>query len=264
MHTAVRAEGLLAPSSARFSLSISVDKRCRLCKGLRSLLSYPLLVATPCFNPAEGPQTVSRSAECCAAWQSYHHWRAGSKHTWRATVGTSTSLWLSTPTRARVNSDSCVNDSYIAFVFSVWIRRLRPIFPLSQVELCLAVRERWLGAGNFDRQTHCSGTMPNFYFREARLLWTLYRHPLPCDSFQKRRKHQQTDKTQKFLDTRSSISQSASTCLCSGAPRPVGDLAGAATSLATESTGTVLTPSQMSEIAGHVKAVAAFLRTQAT
>ena len=54
---------------------------------------------------------------------------------------------------------------------------------------------------------------------------------MPCDFFWKRRKHQQTDKTQKFLDTRSSISQSASTCLYSGAPRPVGDLAGAATFL---------------------------------
>ena len=32
-------------------------------KGLGSLLSYPLLVATLCFNPAEGPQTASRSAE---------------------------------------------------------------------------------------------------------------------------------------------------------------------------------------------------------
>ena len=32
----------------------------------------------------------------------------------------------------------------------------------------------------------------------------------------------------------------------------MGDLAGAATSLATESTGAVLIPSQMSEIAGHV------------
>ena len=32
---------------------------------------------------------------------------------------------------------------------------------------------------------------------------------------------------------------------------PVRDLAGAATFLATESTSTVLTPSQMSEIAGH-------------
>ena len=36
----------------------------------------------------------------------------------------------------------------IVLVFSVWIRRLRPIFPLSQVELCLAVRERWLTAAN--------------------------------------------------------------------------------------------------------------------
>ena len=60
MHAAVRAEGLLAPSSARFF----VDKRCRLSKGLGSLLSYPLLVATLCFNPAKGPQTASRSAEC--------------------------------------------------------------------------------------------------------------------------------------------------------------------------------------------------------
>ena len=119
----------------------------------------------------------------------------------------------------------------IVFVFSVWIGRLRPIFPLSQVELCLAVRERWLTAANFDRRSHCSGTMPNFYLREARQLWTLYRHPMPCDFFWKRRKHQQTDKTQMYLDTRSSISQSASTCLCSGAPRPVGSLAGAATFL---------------------------------
>ena len=59
-HAAVRAEGLLAPSCARFS----VDKRCRLRMGLGSLLSYPLLVATLCFNPAKGPQTASRSAEC--------------------------------------------------------------------------------------------------------------------------------------------------------------------------------------------------------
>ena len=58
----------------------------------------------------------------------------------------------------------------IVFVFSVWIRRLRPIFPLSQVELCLVVRELWLTAANFDRRSHCSGTMPNFYFREARQL----------------------------------------------------------------------------------------------
>ena len=241
MHAAVRAEGLLAPSSARFS----VDKRCRLCKGLGSLLSYPLLVATLCFNPAEGPQTASKSAERVAL-RATMYTGTGSTHTWRATERrlhlTLRLVWI------RIRASMMV----IVFAFSVWIRRLRPIFPLSQVELCLAVRERWLTAANFDRRSHCSGTMPNFYFREARQLWTLYRHPLPCDFFLKRRKHQQTDKTQKFLTLdRRSVSPT-STCLCSGAPRPVGDLAGAATSLATESTGTVLTPSPMSEIAGHV------------
>ena len=56
---------------------------------------------------------------------------------------------------------------------------------------------------------------------------------IPCPVISSRREGniKQTDKTQKFLDTRSSISQSASTCPCSGAPRPVGDLAGAATFL---------------------------------
>ena len=58
MHATVRAEGLLAPSSARFS----VDMRCRLCKGLGSLLSYPLLVATLCFNPA-GKKALRRPAD---------------------------------------------------------------------------------------------------------------------------------------------------------------------------------------------------------
>ena len=110
MHAAVQAEGLLAPSSARFS----VDKRCRLCKGLGSLLSYPLLVATLCFNPAEGPQTASRSAECRVRATMYTG--PGSTHTWRATERR---LHFDSPTRTRVNSDSCVNDGYCLHLFSV-------------------------------------------------------------------------------------------------------------------------------------------------
>ena len=55
-----------------------------------------------------------------------------------------------------------VSMMVIVFVISVWIRRLRPIFPLSQVELCLAVRERWRTAANFDRRSHCPGTMSIF------------------------------------------------------------------------------------------------------
>ena len=84
MHAAVRAEGLLAPSSARFS----GDK----CKGLGSLLSYPLLVATLCFNPAEGPQ-ASRSAECRGRATMHVHWRW--INAYMAGHRTSTSLRLS-------------------------------------------------------------------------------------------------------------------------------------------------------------------------
>ena len=57
-------------------------------KGLGSLLSYPLLVATLCFNPAEGPQTASRSrsAECRPAeLPLWHGTGARSTHTWWAT-----------------------------------------------------------------------------------------------------------------------------------------------------------------------------------
>ena len=116
-HAAVRAEGLLAPSSARFS----VDKRCRLCmqrKGLGSLLSYPLLVATLCFNPAEGPQTASRSAECRPAKLPYVDLLALDlrRSTWRATERR---LHFDSPTRTGVNLDSSVNDGYYFRLFSV-------------------------------------------------------------------------------------------------------------------------------------------------
>ena len=115
MHGAVRAEGLLAPSSVRFS----VDKRCRLCmrKGLGLLLSYPLLVATLRFNPAKGPQTASRSAElecrgrpCTLALDLRIVDRRWS---------TERRLHFDSPTRTRVNSDSCVNDGYCLRHFSV-------------------------------------------------------------------------------------------------------------------------------------------------
>ena len=121
MHAAVRAEGLLAPSSTRFS----VDKRCHLCKGLGSLLSYPLLVATLCFNPAEGPQTASRSAECRGRAAMYTG--AGSTHTWWATERR---LHFGSPTRIRVNSDSCVNDGHCLRLFSVDTTAILSLFIL--------------------------------------------------------------------------------------------------------------------------------------
>ena len=77
---------------------------------------------------------------------------------------------------------------------------------------------------------------------------------IPCPVIPSRREgniNKQT-KLKSFLTLdRRSVSPHRPAAVCSGAPRPVGDLAGAATSLATESTGTALIPSQMSEIAGH-------------
>ena len=161
MHAAVRAEGLLAPSSARFS--VDRDKRCRLCKGLGSLLSYPLLVATLCFNPAKGPETASRSAECRG---SYHvpctRTCTGSSHTLSIGGGPPNVDFPLTFRLILVWIRIRVSMMVIVFVISVWIRRLRPIFPLFQVELCLAVRERWLTAANFDRRSHCPGAISIF------------------------------------------------------------------------------------------------------
>ena len=63
-------------------------------KGLGSLLSYSLLLATLCFNPAKGPQTASADQlQLSAELQSYLNWRW--IYAYIAGHRTSTSLWLS-------------------------------------------------------------------------------------------------------------------------------------------------------------------------
>ena len=186
MHAAVRAEGLLAPSSARFS----VDRRCRLCKGLGSLLSYPLLVATLCFNPAKGPQTTSRSAECRGRATMYTG--TGSTHCWSAAVHrTSTSLWLS-------NSYSCE----FGFVCQWWLLFSSFQCGYGAFDLFFPIPK----SNSASRYANDDGQRPTsivdltarvpcrfFYFRGARQLWAIYRQPLACHLLWKRRKHQQTD-----------------------------------------------------------------------
>ena len=163
MHEVGRAEGLLAPSSACFS----VNKRCRLCKGLGSLLSYPMLVATLCFNPAEGTQTASasRSAECRGRATMYTGAGSLSTHTWRATERR---LHFDSPTRTRVNPDWCVNDGYCLRLFSVDTSPSTYFPPFPSRTLPRSTRTM-TDSGQL-RSSICSGTMPNFYFREARQL----------------------------------------------------------------------------------------------
>ena len=92
-----------------------------LCKGLGSLLSHPLLVATLCFNPAKGTQTASRSAECRGTLHVPHdvHWHWIYAYIVDRRRSTERRLHFGSPTPTRVNSDSCVNDGYCLRHFNV-------------------------------------------------------------------------------------------------------------------------------------------------
>ena len=236
MHAAVRAEGLLAPLSARFS----VDKRCRLCncKGLGSLLSYPLLVATLCFNPAQGPQTASRSADQSSAVAELPSSYTGTGSTHTLSIGggpPERRLHFDSPgpTRTRVNSDSCVNDGYCLRHFSVDTAPSTYFSPFPSRTLPRSTRTMTESG-----QLRSSISLPGYhvdFFSFAEHVSFEHSTGSPWSVIHSGREgniNKQIYKTQTFVHTRSSIRQSASpcSCLCSGAPRPVCDPgAGAAT-----------------------------------
>ena len=62
---------------------------------------------------------------------------AGSTHTWRATERR---LHFDSPTRTRVNSDSCVNDGYCLRLFSVDMSPSTYFFPFPSRTLPLSTR----------------------------------------------------------------------------------------------------------------------------
>ena len=170
-------------------------------------------------------------------------------HTSSIDQATERRLHFDSPTRTRGNSDLCVHDCYC---LRVWIRRLWPIFPLSQVELCLGVRARWLESGQFRSSISLPGNHADLLSQSTSTLSTLWA-ALALWLLLGEKETSQTDKTQNFFaHNRRSVSP-----LCPACVRAVDrgqcdrSTGRAATSLATESTGTVLTPRQKSEIAGH-------------
>ena len=188
------------------ALASRVNKRCRLCKGLGSLLSYPLLVATLCFNPAKGPQTASRAAELEWRGKATMYTGTGSTHCRSAAVHrTVTSLWLS-------DSYSCE----CGFVCQWWLLSssfqcgygvfdLFFPFPKSNSASQYA-NDDWQRPTSIVDLT--AGYHADFfYFRGALQLWTLYRQPLACDLFWKRRKHQQTDIQNSKVSSHSIVDQ---------------------------------------------------------
>ena len=90
----------------------------------------------------------------------------GSTHTRRATERR---LHFDSPARTRVNSDSCVNNGYCLRLFSVDTSPSTYLPPFPSRTLPRSTRTMTDTGGQL-RSSICSGTMPNFCFREARQL----------------------------------------------------------------------------------------------
>ena len=148
-----------------------------------------------------------------------------------------------------VNLDPCVEDGFF-FFFGAWIRRIRPIFSLPQLAFDLtstptipdSCRQRSSISLTAVPRNHIKHS-----FRKAGQLWTLSKLHSPCHYFEKRKKNN-NNKAKVFQHPIDS--QSASCSLISR--HVLSELGrGAASFLATESTGTVLIPRLMTRIAGH-------------
>ena len=170
---------------------------------LGSLLSYPLPVATLSFNPANGLQTAQIFICIAAADQLSDVFRATWTLAWIYTHTSSIGqaiehqLHFNCPTRARGNSDLCVDDGYFLRLLSVDTSPLTYFspFPNSASEYTHDDRERPTSIVDLTAREPCRF----LYFREAPQLWAFHGQLSPDDYFWKRRKHQQTDKTENYF-----------------------------------------------------------------
>ena len=129
-------------------------------------------------------------------------------------------------------------------------------FPFPNSQSNGQVRLRCLIAANTDRRSHSPlppGTMSSILFAKH----VSFEHSVSSPrSVITSRREEKNNKAKVFQHPIDSHSQSASSCLISPhfAAGAVGAGRGAASFLATESTGTVLIPRLMTRIAGHVAA----------
>ena len=152
-----------------------------------------------------------------------------------------------------VNLDSCVEDGFFLF-FGVWIRRSGPIFSLPQLAIDLTSTPTMLDSSRRRSSislTTAPGTMSSILFAKQVSFEHSVSSPRPVITS---RREEKNNKAKVFQHQIDSHSQSASSCLISPhfAAGAVGVGRGAASFLATESTGTVLIPRLMTRIAGHV------------
>ena len=161
-------------------------------------------------------------------------------------------LHFDSPTHTRVNSDSCVNDGYCLRHFSVDTAPSTYFSPFPSRILPRSTRTM-TASGQLRSSISLPGYHVDFFtFAEHVSFEHSTGSPWPVIySGREGNSNKQTYKTQKFLHTRTSI-RHGRIALFMRLCRALRDLALAPRlSVATESTGTVLPPSQMSEIAGH-------------
>ena len=170
-------------------------------------------MATLCFNPAKGPQTASRSAECRGRATMYTHLHWIFAHIVDRRRSTERRLHFDSPTRTRVISDSCVNDGYCLRHFSVDTAPSTYFSPFRSRTLPHSARTM-TESGQLRSSISLPGYHVDFFtFAEHVSFEHSTGSPWPVIySGREGNINKQTYKTQKFLHTRSSIRQSASPC----------------------------------------------------
>ena len=214
----------------------------------------PTTSSNTVLQPSQSASDDTDSSSWSAEWrgqsraQLHVHWI----YTHTSSIGQATKrpLHFDSPTRTRGNSDLCVDDDYCLRLLSVDTSPLTYFSPFPSRTLPWITRTMTESA-NFDRRSHCSGPCRCFTFVKH----VSFEHSMGSSMITSRR-HGNINKHAKLkIFSHSIVHRSVHFALpVFGGPRPVWSIGSgsAATSLATESTGTVLTPRQMSKIAGHV------------
>ena len=177
----------------------------------------------PSWRPSDGQQ-ISWVPTCRATIRT----GARSTHTWRATERR---LHFDSPTRTRVNSDSSVNDGYCFRLFSVDTSPSTYFSPFPSRTLPRSTRTM-TDSGQLRSSISLLGNHAEFLLsRSTSALNTLQASHALWFLLEEKETSTNGQNSKVSWHSIAAVSQSASTCLCSGAPRPVGDLAGAATFL---------------------------------
>ena len=142
-------------------------------------------------------------------WQSYHvhvHWHWIYAYIVDRRRSTERRLHFDSPTRTRVNSDSCVNDGYCLRHFSLDTAPSTCFSPFPSRTLPRSTRTM-TDSGQLRSSISLPGYHVDFFTFAKHVSFEHYREPLACVLFWKRRKHQQKDIQNSNVSSHSIVNQ---------------------------------------------------------